>query len=574
MTDHPAKRLTHAFLFDTATLREAVRMFQKENTPVLAVIDENYFVEGILKASTVLSYLEENRDLNLPLPASWIEPSPVLSSDFSAEDYPDREAAVPVTEDGIFLGLVTSQAVVQELKESSVSSRQNAEILDVIFETAYEGIAVVDELSRITKMNKAYRNFLGIPEDEIVEGRPVTEVIENTRLHVTVETGSPERGKTQMIQGQKMIVHRIPIWRGDKVAGAIGMLIFEGVSELYHILENAGRTLPPLSAAPDVPMPTEEESRQVTFEKMIGTSSALQQAKSRARKAARTKATVMITGESGTGKEVFAQAIRSMSPRADEPFVSINCAAIPEQLLEAELFGYEEGAFTGARKGGQAGKFEAAHKGTIFLDEIGDMPLHMQTKILRVLEEEAVVRVGGHKVIPLDVRVITATNQNLLEKVAAGTFRKDLYYRLNVIHLELPRLKERKEDIPSLIEHYVPLLTEKHQLPEKAFEKEAVAALRNYSWPGNVRELVNLLEQVLTLTDNQTIRFKDLPAVVTGSTASDSDSSFLSQERGKSEKEIIEQALLEAGHNKTSAAKKLGIHRTTLYKKMKELHIT
>jgi transcriptional regulator with PAS, ATPase and Fis domain len=565
---------TRACIRKNATLREAAAAFQQADVSALVVIDEYFHIEGVLKASTVCAELGNGAVPDAPFPASWIAPCNVLAPGSSFDDYPEQEDVVPVAEEGKYIGTVTREAAIRKLKESSFSDRQNAEILDIIFETAYEGIAVVDEESRIIKMNKAYRNFLGIPEDEVVEGRPVTEVIENTRLHVTVETGSPERGKTQMIQGQKMIVHRIPIWRGDKVAGAIGMLIFEGVSELYHILENAGRPLPSLTHAPDVPLPTAEEQRQVTFEKMIGTSSALQQAKSRARKAARTKATVMITGESGTGKEVFAQAIRSMSPRADEPFVSINCAAIPEQLLEAELFGYEEGAFTGARKGGQEGKFEAAHKGTIFLDEIGDMPLHMQTKILRVLEEEAVVRVGGHKVIPLDVRVITATNQNVLEKVAEGAFRKDLYYRLNVIHLELPRLKDRKEDIPSLIEYYVPLLAEKHQLPEKTFEKEAVTALRNYSWPGNVRELVNLLEQMLTLTDNQTIRFKDLPSVITGTIASDSDNSFLQQERGKSEKEIIEQALLEAANNKTSAAKKLGIHRTTLYKKMKELHIT
>ncbi|MFC4737310.1 sigma-54 interaction domain-containing protein [Bacillus daqingensis] len=502
-----------------------------------------------------------------PIPDAYLlKPVYVADSD-PLSTYPAEETAALVEGDGHITGLLRREKVLRELQRLRAESRLNEEILQVVFETAYEGIAVVDQHANIVHMNDAYRSFLGItPEAEVI-GRAVTDVIDNTQLHRVVETGIPERAQTQVIQGQKMIVHRIPIWRGDEITGAIGMLIFEGVSELYHILEQEaeGKTLSETAkAAP--------EYEDVTFENMVGESHAIQMMKSRARKASRTKATVMITGESGTGKEVFAKAIRNMSPRAKGPYVSINCAAIPDQLLEAELFGFEEGSFTGAKKGGQSGKFEQAHKGTLFLDEIGDMPLHMQTKILRVLEEESVVRVGGSRVIQLDVRIITATNQNLLKKVEEGTFRKDLYYRLNVIQLELPTLRERKEDIPALVQHYIPKLAYKHSLEQKTFTKEAMQKLRSYDWPGNIRELVNVLEQVLTLADGSAVEVHDLPHAVQAG-ADPEPKALLHEGQESREKSMIESVLEEAAGNKTKAAEKLGIHRTTLHKKIKRYGI-
>lgn len=538
--------------------------------PVI-LTDKNGKPAGTVTAADILVLLQAGIDMESPFPAEKRRPSIMMKQEDSLFSYPHLAPAAAVCDaDDEVIGVLTREAVMRAFQQEQVHVSRNEDILNIVFEIAYEGIAVVDKDAMIISMNNAYRSFLGIAPDADVIGRPVTEVIENTQLHRVVETGIPERGQTQMIQGQKMIVHRLPIWRGDELTGAIGMLIFEGVSELYSILEDSYERK--IEAAPRL---GEEEQDEVTFENMVGESRAIQMMKSKARKASRTKATILITGESGTGKEVFAKAIRNMSRRAKEPYVSINCAAIPDQLLEAELFGYEEGAFTGAKKGGQAGKFEVANKGTIFLDEIGDMPMHMQSKILRVLEEEAVVRVGGTSLIPLDVRIITATNQNLLKKVEDGTFRKDLYYRLNVIQLELPTLRERKEDIPVLVQYYVPKLSRKHQLEEKTFSKEAMQQMLSYEWPGNIRELVNVLEEVLTLTDGTRISAGDLPASVkTGAgTSSGGLKAPMQEERAAGERSLITSALEETGGNITKASKKLGIHRTTLHKKIRKYGI-
>nr|WP_246238233.1 sigma 54-interacting transcriptional regulator [Alkalicoccus luteus] len=543
------------------------QLISESGTGFVVLTDEAGVVRGMLTPERLRKAERDRVEPDNPIPDAYVKEPVFIEDHDPLSTFPPEETAALVRRNGQIAGLLKRDTVLRDLQRLRAESRLNEEILQVVFETAYEGIAVVDQHANIVHMNDAYRSFLGItPEAEVI-GRAVTDVIDNTQLHRVVETGIPERAQTQVIQGQKMIVHRIPIWRGDEITGAIGMLIFEGVSELYHILEQEaeGKTLAETAkAAP--------EYEDVTFENMVGESHAIQMMKSRARKASRTKATVMITGESGTGKEVFAKAIRNMSPRAKGPYVSINCAAIPDQLLEAELFGFEEGSFTGAKKGGQSGKFEQAHKGTLFLDEIGDMPLHMQTKILRVLEEEAVVRVGGSQMIQLDVRIITATNQNLLKKVEEGTFRKDLYYRLNVIQLELPTLRERKEDIPALVQHYIPKLAYKHSLEQKTFTKEAMQKLRSYEWPGNIRELVNVLEQVLTLADGTAVEVHDLPHAVQAA-AEQEPKAMLHERKESREKSMIETVLEEAGGNKTKAAEQLGIHRTTLHKKIKRYSI-
>nr|WP_235714878.1 sigma 54-interacting transcriptional regulator [Halalkalibacter akibai] len=242
-----------------------------------------------------------------------------------------------------------------------------------------------------------------------------------------------------------------------------------------------------------------------------------------------------------------------------------------EHLLEAELFGYEEGAFTGAKKGGNKGKFELADTGTIFLDEIGDMPKQMQTKILRVLEEREVVRVGGATSTPIDVRVIAATNQNLVERVNEGSFREDLYYRLNVIHITIPPLRKRREDIPILFAHYLKLYYEKYKINEKSIADSVLERIKSYDWPGNIRQVVNTAEQLVTLVDGKQITVNDLPDAVRSQPLSINKKPSLKSERVEYERDAIHRILTEVGGNKTKAAKRLGIHRTTLYKKLNEL---
>lgn len=482
-------------------------------------------------------------------------------------------AVVVVDEHRHPCGVVTPERLVEAFSCIANVRMHNAEVLDIILESAYEGIVVVDEHGVIRKMNRAYLNFLGAHSEEVI-GRYVQDVIENTRMHIVIETGIPERGEIQEIQGQKMVVHRIPIWQNGVIAGAIGVLIFEGVTELYKILERIHEQHRYLVRTNE--KPHQRSSKSASLTNMIGKSEQLTACKSTARKAARTMATVLITGESGTGKEMIARSIHENSHLTqNQPFVSVNCAAIPESLLEAELFGYEKGAFTGARKNGMAGKFERAHGGTLFLDEIGDMPLTMQAKILRVIQEREVERIGGERGIPISIRLIAATNHNLETMVEKGMFRKDLYYRLNIIRIDVPPLRRRKEDIPILTGHYIRRFCRQYGFRPKTVTKKAFAALSAYHWPGNIRELMNVAERLVTLVEEDEISLDHLPEAIRKNSGEGTPErrETLREERLKSERKKIEWALREAGGNKTKAAEKLGIHRSTLYQKLKKFSL-
>jgi transcriptional regulator with PAS, ATPase and Fis domain len=277
---------------------------------------------------------------------------------------------------------------------------------------------------------------------------------------------------------------------------------------------------------------------------------------------------VLITGESGTGKEVFAQAIHNASNRRGGPFVAINCAAIPRDLLASELFGYDEGAFTGARRGGNIGKFELADGGTLFLDEIGDMPLDMQVVLLRVIEERNLVRIGGKKSIPVNVRIIAATHKDLAHEVANNRFRADLYYRLNVINIQLPPLRDRKGDIPLLVNKFASLL----QWREVRIDSDAQSAIINYSWPGNIRELRNVIESALGQSDDGVISLSALPENIRSSTHLNAAAEKPAIPRiipmKKLESDIIRDALDKCNGNVSLAARQLGISRSTVYRKL------
>ncbi|WP_031409071.1 sigma-54 interaction domain-containing protein [Geobacillus vulcani] len=472
-------------------------------------------------------------------------------------------------------------AELERLRRELEETHRLAETMKTVLDAAYEGVVVVDGDGVVREINRAYCQFLGIRREDAI-GKHVTEVIENTRLHICVQSGIPERGYIQKIYGQPMVVHRIPIWRDGKVIGAIGMLIFQGVSEVYEIFRRlqelsreASRKEKNGAAAPKQEAAT---SAAVGVERIIGRHPTIVAVKQMIQRAARVPSTVLITGESGTGKEVAARAIHEGGPRADGPFVSINCAAIPEALLEAELFGYEDGAFTGARKGGKPGKFQLAHGGTLFLDEIGDMPLAMQAKMLRVLEEKKVEKVGGISGTEVDVRIIAATNKPLEEMVRGGTFREDLFYRLNIIRIHLPPLRERKSDIPALIAHHMERLCQQYGVRGKSFSKEAMEVLVSYSWPGNIRELVNVIEWLISMVEGEKIEREHLPAYLSAiqpMAASMQYGGVNIADRWKemvyqSERERIAAALVAANGNKAEAARRLGIHRSTLYEKLKK----
>jgi len=443
----------------------------------------------------------------------------------------------------------------------------------LIFDSIYNGAIVTDINGRITHFNKPYGEFLGVdPEDQI--GRHCTESVDNSRMHIVARTGQPEINQSHRIRGQNMVVQRIPIKKDGEVIAVFGQVMFKDVKDVTKLANK-------LSLLESKVKLYEEElinlrSTRYTFDSIIGHSRVTANLKKEALNAAANQFPVLITGDSGTGKELFAQAIHHASPRKLYPFVRINCSAIPRDLLESELFGYEKGAFTGAKREGKPGKFEIANHGTVFLDEIGDLPLEMQPKLLRVVEEKEFERVGGTRMIRSDFRVIAATNQNLEEMLPDGRFRKDLFYRLNVIPLHIPPLRERRDDIIPLARHFLKQMTREAALSEIIMYKDAKKAIRRYDWPGNVRELLNILERTLSSIESDTIRLGDLPFYLhrTRKNAPRHDQTSIKEVQARAEKEAIRYALEETNYNKAQAAKKLGIHRTLLYKKMKKYDIS
>jgi transcriptional regulator with PAS, ATPase and Fis domain len=391
-------------------------------------------------------------------------------------------------------------------------------------------------------------------------------------MHIVGASGQAEMYKTQRIKGQLLVVHRIPIKQQSRVVVVFGLVMFHDVKEV----ENLAKKLSILETK--VKLYEKEllalRSTRYTLDSIVSKSRAMGQLKKVARQAASSAFPVLITGESGTGKELFAQGIHQASERRIHPFVRINCAAIPKELLESELFGYEKGAFSGARTGGKPGKFELAHNGTIFLDEIGDLPMEMQPKLLRVLEEKEVERLGGRMPIRTHFRLIAATNQDLWQMITDGRFRQDLFYRLNVIRIGIPPLRERKDDILPIAKHLLRHAAEESALGHVSLSDDAGRILTRYGWPGNVRELANAINRALAVMESASGRIEahHLPFHLTRQPghAPTERAPRIHAIKALAEKEAIASALTQAGNNKTRAARLLGIHRTHLYKKMKQ----
>ena len=394
-------------------------------------------------------------------------------------------------------------------------------------------------------------------------------------MHIVAKTGKPEINVKQRINGRDMVVQRIPIKKDGDVIGVFGQVTFEDVKDVKRLAEKLSLFENKVEFYEKQLMAL--RSTKFTMNSLIGISNAFTSLKNEAQKAAATKYPVLITGETGTGKELFAHAIHDSSKRRLQPFIKINCAAIPKDLLESELFGYDRGAFTGANISGKPGKFELAHKGTIFLDEIGDLPMEIQPKLLRVLEEKEIERIGGTSRIKVDFRLITATNQNIEDMLRNGQFRKDLFYRISVIPINIPPLREQREDIIYLTHSLLQNIAQDLGVLGIKIDLKAEEALKNYDWPGNVRELSNVLERVSSSLNGDTIHLCDLPFYFYNrhKTSTSPEHSSLKDVQKKAEKEAILYALESTNYNKVHTAKILGIHRTLLYKKMKkhDIHV-
>ena len=483
----------------------------------------------------------------------------------------------PILHNGLMIGAVSIFQDITEMEKISReldSTKILVNTLEEVLSGAGEWMVVVDASGIITMISEEYAQFNGASVSEAV-GRHVTEVIENTRMHVVAQTGVAEMGETQTIHGRELIVNRIPLKDGDRVVGAYGRVVFKDVEQLWELASKM-KVLESKVRYYEKEL-TSLRGARYTFRCILGSGTAVTAAKDEAAWAARTDSTVLLRGETGTGKELFAHAIHAAGQRRSGPFIKLNCAAVPAELLESELFGYEEGAFTGAKKGGKPGKFEMAAGGTLFLDEIGDMPLPMQAKLLRVLQEREVERVGGTGTRMIDIRIIAATGQHLEELVGEGKFRADLYYRIHVIPIRIPPLRERREDIPELAEHFLARFATESGERMRRISPELMEVLSSYGWPGNVRELQNVLERAVALSRGDVLLPEHIPAhlLLTASNVSKAMTpGSLAETRAEAERNAIIGALKATGGNKSKAASLLRIHRVKLHEKIKRYGIS
>ena len=468
-------------------------------------------------------------------------------------------------------------------------------MFDVFASTAM-GSMLVDRQHRIVWISDSYKQFLpalGFDSAEAFIGKRVEEVVPNTLMNQVIDSGKPILVDLLSNQAGTFLVSRLPL-RNDagEVIGAFGMVLLDQPeTTMQPLIGKFGRLQRELDAARQ--QLAAQRRPKHTIASFIGSSAAAVEAKRLARRVAMTDSTVLLLGETGTGKELLAQGIHAASARAVKPFVGVNIAAVPESLLEAEFFGVAPGAYTGAERKGRDGKFKAAHGGTLLLDEIGDMPLALQSKLLRVLQERELEPLGSNQVQRIDVRVIAATSRDLPAMVAAGSFRADLYYRLNVLPIRLPPLRERQGDLEALVETLAEDISRRSGLAHKSLNAGALDLLARHAWPGNIRELRNVLEQATLMTDDPSLgaaHFAALlgvpahavaaphaaPAAPAAPTTPDAgetreaDASWtpLPQAVAELEARAIRQALQRTGGNKLAAARLLGISRATLYQKL------
>lgn len=445
-------------------------------------------------------------------------------------------------------------------------------LLEAVIESTSDAISVADENGNNLIVNPAYTRITGLPKEAVLNKPATVDIAEGQSMHLKVlETGKPVRNVRLKVgpARKEVIVNVAPIFIEGTIRGSVGVI--HDISEIIGLTEelaHARKLIRRLEA-------------RYTWDDIVGNSAALAHAKEQALRAAETPATVLLRGESGTGKELFAHAIHNASGRNKGQFVRVNCAALPEQLLESELFGYEEGAFTGALKGGKRGLFEEANRGTIFLDEIGDITLSLQKKLLRVLQEKEVMKVGSTSPIPVDVRVIAATNADLARKMKEEAFRDDLYYRLNMLPIQIPPLRDIRDDIPAIAKQVLMRLNQDYGRQVERISDKAMESLQEYRWPGNVRELESVIgrsmvnmkpsERVIETTHLPLFEYERIGQVILG--AAGGPVRPLSQVIAEAEKAAVERALFETRGNREQAAHLLDTAVRNLYYKMRKYKI-
>jgi PAS domain S-box-containing protein len=461
---------------------------------------------------------------------------------------------------------------VVKLAEENTDLKEIKTMLEAIIYSSDEAISVVDEQGLGMMINPAYTRITGLTEEDVIDKPATTDISEGESIHMRVlQTRRAVRGATLKVGPAKkeVYVNVAPMIVDGKLKGSVGVI--HDISEVQALtseLKRARQIIRNLEA-------------KYTFDDIIGKSPEMKIALEQAKVGARTPATVLLRGHSGTGKELFAHAIHHESDRKHHKFIRVNCAAIAESILESELFGYEDGAFSGARRGGKKGLFEEANNGSIFLDEIGELSLNMQAKLLRVLQEDEIVRVGGTNPVAINVRIIAATNVNLEKAIMKKTFREDLYYRLSRLPIYVPSLKERLSDLPLLANHIILKINQDYGRDVQFISKEALTALKEYHWPGNIRELENVIGRAMIYmgVHEKTIERKHLPDLTLNHSHQDGETVVLTTTEPlqsaveKYEKNYIKKVYEQNNFNKTKTAKQLQISIRNLYYKLEKYQL-
>ncbi|SHJ95473.1 sigma 54-interacting transcriptional regulator [Desulforamulus aeronauticus] len=541
------------------------------NRPVVLAMEKDRLVGVLLWKDAINRKLESD-----------VLVQQVMKRDFSSldEDDLDREilaflpelryhALVCRNARGKVLGVLSYDQVFHNLalKLCETEARINA-----VVETVDEAICIVDSNDIVVTWNSRAEELYGIKDQDII-GQPVHKFFSNLVVTKVNKDWQEIRSLPhQPLEGTHVLINATPVRLGPKVIG--GVTAEKNVTEivqLNHKLNQASAQVQRLENE----IHEISSSNKNPFATIKGHNKRLVELINMARKAAVTNAVVLLRGESGTGKELFAKAIHDASSRVAKKFCVINCAAIPPSLFESEMFGYESGAFTGADRKGKAGIFEMADGGTLFLDEIGELPLDMQVKLLRVLQDGIFFRVGGSTPLKVDVRIIAATNRSLEEMMANATFREDLYYRLNVVSLEIPPLRERREDLPELVYLFLQEFSQLYHKQISKLEPGVMATFLAYSWPGNIRQLKNIIERMVILTEDDTVLESSIPDTLKLSSRQDQINTAvgLASVTEQTERELIIRTLKQVNGNRSEAARMLGIPRSTLYYKMHQLGI-
>ena len=452
-------------------------------------------------------------------------------------------------------GILQSALEAKRIFEARLMEKLKGTLFRTVLDYSYEGVVSIDREERVVIFNPVASRITGITGTDAL-GKPISQVLPTLNLNRLLHTGRDELGQIIELHGTQILCNKIPILVNEKIAGAVATFQDTGKIQQWE-------------AAIRKKIYAGGHTATFTFSDVIGASRAIRDAVAVAKEFAVTDSSVLITGETGTGKEVFAQSIHNASKRAQKPFVAINCAALPAQILESELFGYVGGAFTGANQKGKSGLLEIAHGGTLFMDEIAEMDYAIQSKLLRVIQEKKVMRLGSDRVLPVDVRIIAATNKNLKQRVSERQFRADLYYRLNVLRLRLPPLRERREDIEQFARIMLQRF-EKDPARPLQWKPESIDRLIQYEWPGNIRELQNTVERVVAVCRQDFIT----PALVTRMMRDDDADEAIGPApimpvAGSANE--IRQALEKTRGRQLEAAKLLGISRSTLWRRMKVL---